>query len=70
MQKSYIADAVQYLKNEGGQNAKVGIVPGTGLNNFIEKINIKHTISYKDISHFPLSAVEFHKGFIDFKASR
>ncbi|TAN13010.1 MAG: purine-nucleoside phosphorylase [Chitinophagaceae bacterium] len=51
-----------YLKNNGIENAEAAVVLGTGLNKLLKYINIRQTIPYSDIPHFPEATVEFHKG--------
>ena len=55
-------ETAEFLKNKGFTGASVGIVLGTGLGSFVERIAILESISYVDIPHFPQSTVEFHKG--------
>lgn len=43
-----------------------GIVLGSGLGNFLSKINVGASISYKDIPHFPTATVEGHEGRLIF----
>ncbi len=57
-----IAEAAFFLKEKGFDNCKTGVILGTGLNAFINKIEKKESIFYNDIPHFPVSFVEFHKG--------
>lgn len=57
-----IAEATSFLKEKGFNNCKTGVILGTGLGAFINKVEEKITISYNDIPHFPVSTVEFHKG--------
>lgn len=45
---------------------EVGIVLGTGLGDFADRIDVKHAIEYKDIPGFPVSTVEGHKGRLVF----
>lgn len=40
----------------------IGIILGTGLGELGKSIEIRHTIPYADIPHFPVSTVEGHKG--------
>lgn len=54
--------AREYLISQGVGNAYAGIVLGTGLHQFIDLIEITHTIPYSEIPNFPVSTVEFHKG--------
>jgi len=51
-----------YLNEQGITQPEVGIVLGTGLNQLLNYVEIKHTISYSNIPGFPVSTVEFHKG--------
>lgn len=46
----------------GDFTPEVGIVLGTGLGSLVQEIDILHSISYKDIPHFPVSTVESHSG--------
>ena len=41
---------------------EVGIILGTGLGGFADKIDTAFAIEYKDIPGFPVSTVEGHKG--------
>jgi purine-nucleoside phosphorylase len=51
-----------FLKAQGFNGAKVGIVIGTGLGAFIDLIEIENKVAYSDIPGFPSATVEFHKG--------
>jgi purine-nucleoside phosphorylase len=42
--------------------AKIGIILGTGLGALVNEIEIDHSIPYGDIPHFPVSTVESHQG--------
>ena len=57
-----ISEAAAFLKSKGFDNAKTGIVLGTGLGVFIHNVTVERSISYSEIPHFPISTVEFHKG--------
>lgn len=57
-----ISEAVTFLKDNGFGDSQVGVVLGTGLGAFVNKIENKKTIPYNDIPHFPAATVEFHKG--------
>lgn len=46
----------------GGFTPEVGIILGTGLGDFGEKIEACHILNYADIPGFPVSTVEGHKG--------
>ena len=45
---------------------EVGIVLGTGLGDFADRIETRHALDYKDIPGFPVSTVEGHKGRLIF----
>lgn len=62
MQKSFIAEAVNFLKSKGLGEPSVGFVLGTGLNSLVEQMEVSLSIPYSDIPHFPVSTVEFHEG--------
>ena len=59
---SKVAEAVDYLKKNGIENAEIAIILGTGLGKLIDHIEIWQTIDYGNIPHFPVSTVEFHHG--------
>lgn len=61
-----IETTCSFLLSKGIQKPSVGIVLGTGLGAFIQKIKITQTISYHEIPNFPVSTVEFHKGNLIF----
>lgn len=58
----HIEETKDWLLNKGFEKPLVGIVLGTGLGALVEKINIKLSVPYHEIPHFPVSTVEFHKG--------
>lgn len=51
-----------YIKKVSSINPSIGVVLGSGLNGFLDYMNIEHEIDYKDIPHFPVSTVEGHSG--------
>lgn len=55
-------EALSYLQNETDERPDYLIILGTGLGHLADEINIKTTISYADIPHFPVSTVESHAG--------
>jgi len=59
-------ESLSYLKTAYPLTPEVGIVLGTGLGNFSDKVEIEKEINYGDIPHFPLSTVEGHKGKLIF----
>lgn len=57
-----IAESCKYLKQRGFSNAEAGIVLGTGLRNFTQHMKVEKAIAFREIPHFPIATVEFHKG--------
>jgi len=57
-----INDTVDFLEAKGITHPEIGIILGTGLGKMVREIDIEIQIDYKDIPHFPVSTVEFHKG--------
>ncbi len=58
----HVEEATAYLKRKGFSQPDVGIVLGTGLGRFIEKMEVEATIHYSQIPHFPVATMEFHAG--------
>lgn len=58
----HFEETIDYLKNRGIEYAECGIVLGTGLDQFIQHIEIIQSIPYNEIPNFPVSTVEYHKG--------
>ena len=55
--------ATEYLRTRiAGFEPEVGIILGTGLGGFAEKIEAEHVVDYKDIPEFPESTVQGHAG--------
>jgi purine-nucleoside phosphorylase len=54
-------EAVRFLQKRYKHIPQVGIVLGSGLNNFTDQIEIEKEIAYEDIPHFPVSTVAGHK---------
>ena len=64
--KNYI-QSVQYIQSVIGDfKPAVGVVLGSGLGQFADKIDVVHTIEYKDIPNFPVSTVAGHDGKLIF----
>lgn len=61
-----IKAATDFIKNQTDFKPEVGIILGTGLGALVDDIKVKHTLSYKDIPHFPISTVETHSGKLIF----
>ncbi len=59
----HVQEAISFIKNEtNGFLPKFGIILGTGLSKLADKIDIKYSINYEKIPHFPVSTVESHSG--------
>jgi len=55
--------AVEYIRSLIGDfRPEAGIILGTGLGGFADKIDAVHCIDYKDIPEFPRSTVQGHAG--------
>ena len=50
------------VKSKINFEPKVARVLGSGLGDYANSIDVKYTLSYKDIEGFPTSTVEGHKG--------
>ncbi|OYD17340.1 purine-nucleoside phosphorylase [candidate division WOR-3 bacterium JGI_Cruoil_03_44_89] len=61
-----INDAVGAIRKTTDMIPQVAIILGTGLGRLVQSIDIKATISYKEIPNFPLSTVESHEGRLIF----
>ena len=57
-----INEASEFIKKYTDSPPKIGIILGTGLGGLVSEINIKHSIEYNKIPHFPTSTVEGHSG--------
>lgn len=55
-------EALTYIQGETDMRPNYIIILGTGLGHLADEIEIKHTISYAHIPHFPVSTVESHAG--------
>ncbi|HZH36024.1 MAG TPA: purine-nucleoside phosphorylase [Flavisolibacter sp.] len=61
-----LLEASAFLKHYNAAGAKIGVVLGSGLGNFVQEIQTDHEIPYEDIPHFPVSTVEGHHGKLIF----
>lgn len=59
-----IEESSTYLKRRGFGNADIGIVLGTGLGQFIKKMEVEESIHYGQIPHFPVATMEYHSGYL------
>ena len=61
-----INEAAEHIKGRTKIEPKIGIILGTGLGGLVKEIEIKDTIPYQEIPHFPVSTVESHAGKLIF----
>ena len=61
-----IKESAAFLQERTNFDPQFGIILGTGLGKLVDEIEIEHSISYKDIPHFPISTVEGHSGRLIF----
>ena len=61
-----VKECAFFLQQKGFQKPVAGIVLGTGLGALVAEIEIKISMPYSDIPHFPEATVEFHKGHLIF----
>ena len=57
-----INEAVDFIRSKWDGVPKAGIILGTGLGSFAEKISVEATIDYGDIPGFPKSTAQSHRG--------
>ncbi|HPP67116.1 MAG TPA: purine-nucleoside phosphorylase [bacterium] len=57
-----IMETAEFLKTKIHQLPEIGIILGTGLGKFAERIKVECVIPYNSIPHFPISTVEGHAG--------
>jgi len=55
-------EALQYIQSKTGLRPEYLIILGTGLGRLAAQMDVKDSISYSDIPHFPTSTVESHAG--------
>ncbi len=57
-----LADTTEFVRPFLSGAGPTGVVLGTGLGALIRHMEIRHTIDYGDIPHFPPATAESHKG--------
>lgn len=57
-----ILKCADYVKSKVEFDGKIGLILGSGLGNYVDRIDVKNILDYKDIPEFPTSTVEGHKG--------
>ncbi|MFL5787676.1 MAG: purine-nucleoside phosphorylase [Flavisolibacter sp.] len=61
-----LREALAFLKPYNESNARIGVILGSGLGNFVKEIKVTNEIDYNLIPHFPVSTVEGHHGKLIF----
>jgi purine-nucleoside phosphorylase len=61
-----LSEARSYLNEKVNFLPEMGIILGSGLGGFVQVMEDKISIPYKDIPNFPVSTVEGHKGELVF----
>lgn len=62
----HIQASTAYIKSHYSGTPRIGVILGSGLNGFIDFMQVELEINYADIPHFPLSTVEGHSGKLIF----
>ncbi len=57
-----IQDACKFIRSQWGETPHAGIILGTGLGSLVQKIDVKASIEYTDIPHFPKSTATVIEG--------
>lgn len=57
-----VSESVKYIESITNLKPKIGIILGTGLGDFVEKMENKVVIPYEDIPNFPVSTAPGHQG--------
>jgi purine-nucleoside phosphorylase len=64
--KEMIEETKKVIREKTDYVPEIAIILGTGLGRLVDKIDIKLSIPYKELPHFPLSTVESHEGRLIF----
>ncbi len=56
------SEALAFIQDRTEMRPNYLIILGTGLGHLADEIDVKESISYSDIPHFPVSTVESHTG--------
>lgn len=57
-----IEATANFIKQKSNFGGKVAVILGSGLGNFVNSIEIKHSFRYEEIPNFPVSTVQGHGG--------
>lgn len=61
-----IQESAGFIREKTRVEPQIAIILGTGLGGLVKEIDIKDTIPYQEIPHFPVSTVESHAGRLIF----
>lgn len=61
-----LVESAEFLQSYNASAARIGVVLGSGLGNFVQEISVEHEIPYEEIPYFPVSTVEGHHGKLIF----
>lgn len=61
-----IQEAVGFIRSRTSFQPRSAVILGTGLDHFIDDLEVDHSIDYQDIPHFARSTVQSHKGQLIF----
>ena len=61
-----VKEAADYIFKQIQEKPELGLVTGTGLSDFADHLQVKKSIPYESIPHFPLSTVKSHAGELVF----
>lgn len=59
-------EALNFIQQETDYRPSYLVILGTGLGHLADEIDVKDSISYSNIPHFPVSTVETHEGHLLF----
>ena len=56
------AEAADFIRRQARTMPRAAVLTGTGLGHMAKAVEIKTTIAYQDIPHFPIPTMETHRG--------
>ena len=66
MKLERVLNIIDFLRKNGIENIKIGIILGSGIKEVIENFEIKKDIAYSEIPEFPVSTAPGHPGRLKF----
>ncbi|MBI9075122.1 MAG: purine-nucleoside phosphorylase [Desulfatibacillum sp.] len=60
--KEQVKQAAAWIREKTGQAPVLGLIAGTGLGNSVQGLEVKTSLDYSQIPHFPVSTVQSHEG--------